>query len=293
MKVNIVGAGMAGLLAANMLRRHDVVICEKQEELPNNHHAVLRFRSPNVGDVLGIQFKKVNMIKTFVPYSNIVADSLSYSRKCIGRYKSDRSIIAGTVIEERYVAPLDLIEQMSKNIDIKYGTNYDFKNNEIPVISTIPMPILMSLLHYDQSPSFEFSGFEGTVITGTISDCDAYVSVLFPNPSMRVSRATITGNQLILEFPGDILPESFEFAEIYPHLGLFDCFVYDVEIKKQDYFKITEINDAERKKFLRWASVNHNVYSLGRFATWRPKLLLDDLVNDVRKIENWIQGGKL
>jgi hypothetical protein len=68
--------------------------------------------------------------------------------------------------------------------------------------------------------------------------------------------------------------------------------VYDVQIKKQNYFKITEINDAERKKFQRWATVNHNVYALGRYATWRPKLLLDDLIQDVKKIEGWMLGGQ-
>jgi hypothetical protein len=80
---------------------------------------------------------------------------------------------------------------------------------------------------------------------------------------------------------------------LYNHLGIQTKNVSELTASYQNYFKIIEINDAERKKFLRWASVHHNVYSLGRYATWRPKLLLDDLVNDVRKIENWIQGGKL
>jgi 2-polyprenyl-6-methoxyphenol hydroxylase-like FAD-dependent oxidoreductase len=36
MKITIIGAGMAGLLAANMLRNHEVSIIEAQKELPNN-----------------------------------------------------------------------------------------------------------------------------------------------------------------------------------------------------------------------------------------------------------------
>ena len=51
-EVTIIGAGMAGLLAANMLRHRDPVILEAQKSLPNNHHALLRFRSSVVGDVL-------------------------------------------------------------------------------------------------------------------------------------------------------------------------------------------------------------------------------------------------
>jgi hypothetical protein len=289
MRINIVGAGMAGLLAANMLRRNDVAVFEKQEKLPNNHHSILRFRTPNVGDVLGIQFKKVQMIKTYVPYRNIVADSLSYSYKCTGEYRSDRSIIAGTVIEERYVAPPDLIERMSKNIDIKYDANYNFKDSKMPCISTIPMPILMDLLEYYCDIGFDYCS--GIVATAEIKDCDAYVSVLFPGPE-SYSRASITGNQLMIEFPNNN-DKPWVINNVIENLGINVDDILGIDFKKQDYFKITEINDAERKKFLRWATVNHNIYSLGRFATWRPKLLLDDLVNDVRKIENWIQGGKL
>ena len=292
MKINIIGAGLSGLLCANMLRRHDVSIFEKQKELPNNHHAVLRFRTPEIGNILGINFKKVQMLKTYVPYSNIVADSLSYSRKVTGMYRSDRSIVAGTVTAERYIAPPDLIDQMSKNVDIKYGANYNFKDSKIPTISTIPMPLLMDILGYNKSHSIGFDYKPGTVLIGTVQDCDAYISVLFPDPNIRTSRATITGNQLMLEYPNNDLPEAYDISVIYPFLGLGDCFVYDVQIKKQNYFKITEINDAERKKFQRWATVNHNVYALGRYATWRPKLLLDDLIQDVKKIEGWMLGGQ-
>lgn len=287
MKIHIIGAGMAGLLAANILRRHDISVFEKQPYLPNNHHAVLRFRTPNVGDALGIQFKKVNMIKTYVPYSNIVADSLSYSMKCTGEYRSDRSIMEGTVVSERYVAPPDLIEQMGKGIEALYNVDYNFNDSKLPAISTIPMPTLMKILNYLNR--IEFKNIYGIVMTATIENCDSYVSLLFPGPQ-SYSRATITGNQLIIEFPDrtEIPNTEHLLEEITPHLGLYMDDVRDIKFKKQEYFKILNINDAERKKFMRWASVNHNVYSLGRYATWRPKLLLDDLIQDLRKIEEWI-----
>jgi hypothetical protein len=290
MKINVIGAGMAGLLVANILRRHQVVVFEKQPNLPNNHHAVLRFRSPIVGQALGIQFKKVEMMKTYVPFRNPIADSLSYSKKCTGIYKSDRSITEGYMIDERWIAPPDLIDQMSKNVQIYYNSDYDFSlDNKTPVISTIPMPKLMQILEYPSLIGFQSS--PGVVFTGRIIGCDAYVSVLFPGPE-PYSRATITGDKIMIEFPGMLdVPESYSIAEAYQHLGLDDVVVLDAEFKKQQYFKITNINDAERKKFQRWATVNHNVYSLGRYATWRPKLLLDDLVNDIRKIEEWMTGG--
>lgn len=289
MKINIIGAGMSGLLAANMLRRHDISIYEKQPYLPNNHHAVLRFRTPNVGDALGIQFKKVNMIKTYMPYSNIVADSLSYSMKCTGEYRSDRSIMEGTIVSERYIAPTDLIEQMGKGIEALYNVDYNFRDSKIPTISTIPMPALMGALDYPYL--IPFKNISGMVMTGTVLKCDAYVSVLFPGPQ-AYSRATITGNQLIVEFP-DIgsVDDKQVIEELSMYLGIFIDDVINIRIKNQTYFKILDVNEVERKKFMRWASVNHHVYSLGRYSTWRPKLLLDDLIQDVKKIEGMIVGG--
>jgi hypothetical protein len=290
MKINIIGAGMSGLLCANMLRRHEIIVYEKQPKLPNNHHAVLRFRTPEVGNILGIPFKKVNMIKTYIPFSNIVADSLSYSRKVTGQFLSDRSIIAGTVQAERWIAPSYLIRLMAENINVEYE-NINVYHPTYPIISTIPMPDLMNLLNYDPSHNIGFDYKPGIVFSAKILECDAYVSILNPGPQAW-SRATITGNQLIIEFPSmKEIPETYELAEVYHQMGLYDAVMLDGEFKKQNYFKIMDIDNAERKKFMRWATVKHNIYSLGRYATWRPKLLLDDLVQDVRKIEEWIIGS--
>src|SRR5688572_5532364 len=55
----IAGAGMAGLLAANLLRRHRPEVFERQLDLPHNHSALLRFRSPAVSDATGIPFRRV------------------------------------------------------------------------------------------------------------------------------------------------------------------------------------------------------------------------------------------
>jgi hypothetical protein len=286
--INVIGAGMSGLLAANMLRRHNITVYEKQEGLPNNHHAVLRFRTPEVGNVLGIPFRKVNMIKTYVPSGNVVSDTLTYSKKVTGKYLSDRSITSGTTIAERYIAPPNLIEQMAKNVNVEFNMyDFDAEGPKHPTISTIPMPILMALLQYPNK--IKFDNFPGSVLSATIENCDAYVSVLFPGQN-RFSRATITGDQLIVEFPNlkRINPNSFELNRIVWELGIAAAKIKDIQFKKQEYFKITEIDEAERKKFQRWATVHHNIFSLGRYATWRPKLLLDDLIQDVKKIEGWI-----
>lgn len=293
MTINIVGAGMAGLLAANMLRHRDPVVWEIQPSLPNNHSAVLRFRSSAVGDVLNIPFKKVQMIKDHIPWRNAVADALAYSFKNNGEYRSDRSIIAGQTVAERWIAPPDLISRMAERLEIRYGKSFDFKISNYgandPIISTLPMPILMKELEFKDASSIRFNSISGLNVKATISNCDAYISLLIPNPNIPFSRVSITGNEMIVEVAKN--PDNLDHEEIAVRaadlLGLKYDF-YDVRSYPQKYAKITPIDEDRRKEFQHWATVNHNVYSLGRFATWRPNILLDDLVKDIRKIDNWI-----
>ena len=46
-----------------------------------------------------------------------------------------------------------------------------------------------------------------------------------------------------------------------------------------------------RKSFIVRATKDFGIYSLGRFATWRPGLLLDDCVKDIRVITRLIDGS--
>jgi hypothetical protein len=286
--INIVGAGLGGLLAANMLRHREPGITEQQGHLPNNHSAVLRFRTSQIGDILGIPFKKVKLIKCAAPWKNPVADALAYSFKNMGTSRSDRSIIAGLVTEDRYIAPSDLIQRMAHRVTILY--NEPFQPTMLsPVISTIPMPALMSILKYAHRPDFKY--ISGVNIRATISDCDAYVSVMVPDPALPFSRITITGDEMIVELPdydldtdspGNLATLALDF------LGMEYFRIREIKVRRQAYAKIAPIDDDVRKQFIFWATDQHGIFSLGRFATWRPHLLLDDLVNDIRLIDRWL-----
>lgn len=301
----IIGAGMAGLLAARMLSHRKPIVWEMQPKLPNNHSAVLRFRTSQVGDILGIPFKKVSMLKDTLPWQSPIADSLAYSYKNTGHYRSDRSAVQGLVSAERYIAPPDLIERMAAGVPIEFGR--EFRVNDphaqgVPIISTMPMPALVEVLDYDMAPDFEYR--TGATITAYLSDCDAYVSLLIPHPHVPASRVSITGSQLIIEVPlhpslqADQVDEWFlcirnEYVSIAKNaanlLGIADAQIAAVDPPKlQHYNKINPVKDESRKEFMFWATKNFGIYSLGRFATWRPGLLLDDLVQDIRLIDRWI-----
>jgi hypothetical protein len=291
--LQIVGAGLAGLLAANMLHRMQPVIYEKQDALPNNHSAVLRFRSHKVADALGIPFKEVNMIKAAVTWSNPVADALNYSFKVLHQYRSDRSIIAGTQTAQRFVAPPGLIVRMAAQIPqeaIKLNHDYQFRKHAAvaPVISTIPMPALMQLLEFPDQP--QFTHHAGRNVHARIEDCDAYVSLMVPDPISPISRISVTGDEAIVEcvntnpeWPLQVIIDSTAAL-----LGIPRKKFHDVTEVRQHYAKITPIDENLRKNFMWWATDKFGIFSLGRFATWRPGLLLDDLVSDVQKIHGWI-----
>lgn len=282
---------MAGLLAANILHRMKPVVLERQTALPNNHSAVLRFGSEKVSDALGIPFKKVKLIKTYLPWRNKVADCLQYSMKCSGIARSDRSIISEAFAADRWIAPPDLIQRMAVPVDVRYEVEFTPKMivNGEPVISTIPMPVLMKLLDYPEQPFFEF--IAGVNLRAKAQNCDAYVSIYVPDPQYLFNRISITGNEIIAEYAGK--PELFagcELEKISSIIGTsglqFEKFV------TQQYAKIQPIDEDVRKEFMHWATDKFGIFSLGRFATWRPGLQLDDLVQDIRKIEGWINKGR-
>lgn len=296
----IIGAGMAGLLAGQLLIRHKPVIVEAKGELPNNHSAVLRFRSNRVGEVLGIKFHQVTMMRTTLPWRNVVADALQYAFKNTGTYRSDRTAAEGTVVEQRWIAPPDLIRLMSQGLSILYGTPFtksDLNLQVEPIISTLPMPILMELLEYPNSPEFLYK--HGTNIRFHICCCDAYVSINIVDPNVPFSRITITSNEVIVELPGHMKDEfngedAEDLTKMALHLlGMNESMLESTPtLHSQPYAKIEPIDEMVRKDFIYWATTKHGIYSLGRFATWRPKLLLDDLIHDVRLIEDWIGSSK-
>jgi 2-polyprenyl-6-methoxyphenol hydroxylase-like FAD-dependent oxidoreductase len=111
MTVSIIGAGMAGLLAGAMFRQ-EAQIYEAAASLPNNHHALLRFRSDDIAQHLNIEFSSVEVMKIVKPWRNKVAEAIGYSMKSNGR-ASLRSIrSAEGKIDKRFVAPPDFIQQL-------------------------------------------------------------------------------------------------------------------------------------------------------------------------------------
>jgi hypothetical protein len=160
------------------------------------------------------------------------------------------------------------------------------------------MPALMTQLNYPRAKEVTFQYQHGANINARIEGADVYGTLYFPDPRVDFYRASITGDRLTIEFASnDAIGVTFSanncILDVLRDFGISGGLpvVRDVVVSDQKYAKILPIDDAVRKHFIIWASDNFSIYSLGRFATWRPGLLLDDVVNDVRVIQRILASG--
>jgi hypothetical protein len=301
----IIGAGMAGLIAAHHFRRFDPVVKEVQPTLPKNHAAVLRFRSPAIGHLTGIPFRKVRMCKAIWDKGKMHKDLTlrienQYSQKVTGKILG-RSI-ANIEDEDRWIAPDDFVDQMACGIGrdriwLGNGLSGQPINCDDTIISTIPLPSLAKHLGIDPTSIGSFECRPVWVIRGSIDTfCDVYQTVYNPSPCGHWYRASITGSTAIIECTQDDIMSTDHSeacdvcADVVNRIFGIESPVSDVEVVCQKLGKITPVDDRKRKAFIVQASADHNIYSLGRFACWRPTLL-DDLINDLEVIDNLITNG--
>lgn len=291
---------MAGLLAANMLRKYDVQVFEAAPNLPNNHSALLRFRSVAVSDATGIPFKKVRVDKGFykdgsVHNSITLADANRYSAVVTRGVSIEARSVWSLGRSERWIAPWDFIRRMADTIEnITFGhtvTFSDFLDCDI-AISTIAMPVAMKITGWDTPPRFG-SNPVWTLKTEITSPNISVHQTLYQATYNSWYRATLHEEELTLEFAYEVEEEDW-LDQVHVALTAFDIVSAtpgEIRAGKIPFGKMIPINESLRRKFIYMMTQEYGVYSLGRFATWRPALLLDDLVKDIQQIERMIEGG--
>jgi hypothetical protein len=301
--LRVFGAGMAGLLTAQMLRRRSPVLFEAQPSLPDNHGALLRFRSTAVTEATGLPLRRVSIQKAIkredatMSSSSSLRDANAYSRKVTGQ------IIGRSVLDlspgERYVAPPDFLPALASGLSISYNEplrkeHLDERHRDsAPIISTIPMPVLMRMAGW-KLPDFQWLPIYSSRTFINDPPVDIYQTIYYPYEEQPYYRASITGRQLILEYPGrrgDPSPEPRDFdkyadmAAVLSDFGIENATLGPViNVKRQEYGKLIPLDNDERQTFILSMTDEKRIYSVGRFATWR-QILMDDVVADVRYIE--------
>lgn len=287
----IVGAGIAGLMAANIFQRAHVF--ESGSEDQANHKAVLRFRSSAVGDAMGIDFRKVVVHKGLWHDGRFVAPTIQlanlYSKKVVQRL-ADRSVWKLDPVE-RFIAPEDFVHQLAERCSgrIDWNTAVESFDRKEPTITTIPMNVAMRIIPeaapQDLVPP-EFSYAQIAVRRWHVPKADVFQTVYFSDPDTTLYRASMTGDLLIAEYM-----QAADDYDLFQAFGLSekDCRLHDRN--KQRYGKIAPIDERWRRAFILNASMQHNVYSLGRFATWR-NILADDVLHDIYVIKRLLSGDQ-
>lgn len=296
----IVGAGMAGLIAANYFRKVTPVVRESQPGLPHNHRALLRFRGEEVSTITGIPFRRVFVRKEVISDRHSVHDpttrmSNAYSYKVTGHISS-RSVW-NLKNEYRYIAPLDFVSRLAHGVDCVYNRKFtaeDLLRNDEPIISTIPMPNLMQIVGWNDTPEFRYRPIWAVNVQIAWPPVDVYQTLYFPDADDPLYRASITGDHLILEFVRE--PEDWDeiLMEVCRQFGLpvgEIRFQDRPACKLQEYGKIVPIDEVARQEFIYAMTRDYSIYSLGRYATWR-QILLDDLVKDLNAIQSLIDAEK-
>ncbi|MCP3685786.1 MAG: hypothetical protein GY861_24320 [bacterium] len=282
----IIGAGISGLLAGLVIPNSKIY--EAREEYKNNHQAILRCRSNYLSKITGIPFEERTVHKGIwvgdreVPLSLKVAHL--YSKKVSGVI-SERSI---TNIDPvvRYIPPEDFVDRLVELNKDKITWDFSWTGNKdgTPTISTIPM------YKIPDDTDLEFRFEKIYVSKYEIPRCDSYCTMYYPDPGTNVYRASLNKNLLIIESVDKI--SDIDYNCVIKSLGLEGVLPKIlVSNHEQPFGKITPIPESKRKDFILKQTIESNIYSLGRLATWRPKLLLDDVLEDIFVIRRLISSG--
>jgi hypothetical protein len=300
----IIGSGLAGLLAA--CKFPDACIYEAGVR-GQGHKALLRFRDRSVSDLTGIPFKEVEVRKEIWYEGSSIKDchialANMYSRKMTGTYV-DRSIW-NLDPAKRYIAPEYFYDKL---VDLHDSRNMIAWNSPIargdirPVgedgtrqfINTAPLPKIMEAVGME-SVKFSFDNSPIYVDRYRLpKGSDIYQTIYLPSPDLRTFRASITGDVLIVERIAGNHPDRFEFpfdkdeefAFVIDAFGLAANVEYDViDSTTQPYGKIVNLPREQRESILYELTREFNVFSVGRFATWR-NIILDDVAKDLNVVE--------
>lgn len=299
--ITIVGAGLAGLLAAHAWPR--AAVLEAAPEPVATHRAVLRFRTDAVAAMTGIEFRRVRVHKAIVLGDGThVAPSIDlanlYAQKVTGgALVGERSVWSVEPVD-RFIAPESLHEQLLDAVGerVRWNTPADFSAataGRLPVVSTAPMFATLEALSIAPDAGVRFERAAIRVRRFRLRRADVFQTVYFPACDTAVYRASITGSLLIIEsmlHRDDSGPENDadNLRMVLEAFGILSD-PEPIDDAPQRFGKIVPLPDAARRALLFRMTHERGIYSLGRFATWR-NVLLDDVVHDIGAIRRLMRS---
>ena len=306
----ILGLGLSALLAAKAFPEARIFV--PQFELSKfdpvkAHTAVLRFKTPLVGELAGVPTEKLLVYKGVWDGRRFITPDIraanSYSRAVSGVI-SPRSILSvGAEPVVRYVPGESFVAELWRSVKSRvvgvesWGKVLALgelsKRNLTAAISTLPLGVWDGV-EVERDTSFTpIITFRHTV---PIVDTQVVQTVYFPyHPTAY--RATLENSVLKVECyktPWESWRTYEEFiSSVTKPFGLNDIAAKWVLPEQVTYHKLGKLkpptyDDAERRAKIFALTHNYGIYSLGRYATMR-NIGLDDIAKDISVIKQLIE----
>lgn len=319
---HILGAGWAGMLAAEFWPGAEILERDSDARtLTGTTGAFIRCRHPNAALILQAPHRTAQVHRciatvTWDTHTDVQPlDSALYARKVApGGALAARSInrCTGGAAELRHILlPEDLVAARQRaGARVHYDTTPEAvavalraASPKAPVVSTLPMHLVLTALtdSFDAPPAPElFRGRPCYVLETELARCeqDFCWTVYVPSSFTDIARITITGGRAIVELVPSKSSAEFSAQKIEDaaELALFQLFsVAHKDIKQWRWHQVSKFSATP--EYVAWArevvyllSVERGIYSLGRAATGRPGVLIDDLYNDCRVINKLMRA---
>jgi len=313
MKIAIIGAGISGLIAEGAFAKdpdNEITIFDhkKTSHALSGHKAVMRLRNDKIKNFIDCKLKKIAVYKAvyhegkIYDKPNILLNNL-YSLKAYGSL-GERSLLSLGRVERYLIGSFNKqslitkaeVKRIDKRLDRKgalvlSGDNFQFPENFFDYdicISTMPMPLLLRAI--DGSYNVEFKYIPIYVNTALLKiKSDVHQTLYFTNRDKSVPyRVTIEGDQIIAESIEPITGTEFNkclnaFGLSWDHIDSMSFTGHE-----QKMGKLSPIDDDVRRKIMMDLTDKYNIYSFGRFATWRS-LRIDQTLEDIEKIKMFIR----
>jgi len=299
MKITIIGSGIAGCMAANYFKNEDITIIEKNNKVSFNyeHNAIMRMKDVSAGLILGNKLKKIKIEKNYLfnkklfNKPNILMKnkySLKVSNKLCNRSIDNFDNSFRYIFADKN-NPLERFNVIYGSEIISFN---EFDGNIF--ISTIPLPDILKILKINHDIDFNIlkKSIKIIKLKLNINTSNLYQTIYIVDDYYNAYRATLQDGEIIFEFIYKDDCDYFkEMCELLYYFGLKYC-DEEYEILDNKNGKIIEIDDEWRKGIIAELTEKYNIYSLGRYAIWKPGLMIDDLVQDLKIISKMINISK-
>jgi len=304
MRIAIIGAGISGLIAEGAFSKIPgstiTIFDPKHDSDPlSEHKAVMRLRDTRIIDYVNCKIDKVKVYKAvyhngrLYDKPNLLLNNM-YSLK-VYESLSERSLSTLGIVD-RYIIS-DITRQgmgtrMASAVCDIYDKQLHFdkaSSQQYDIcISTIPMFSILNLVGKssdDYGVKFSWTPICITKMNLSIKS-DVHQTVYFTDQREEVPyRITVEGSKIIAEATSE-----FDVDSVYDCLrsafgiGYSEIYEESVTTSIQNMGKLEPISDDIRRKIMMDLTDEFNVYSFGRFATWRP-LRIDQTLDDIEKIK--------